>query len=375
MAKLINYGKAYSKVVDLYCLLSKNIKRNGVFPPLQALFELTYRCNFRCSMCQFTELFKDERLKDSIDKEIKPSEIENVLSQLPSRVVVTLTGGEPFIRKDIHEIIDICTRKNRCHIITNGFALNEDKIKRIIPHSCRSLVSKGLLFIDFSIQGPEEIHDRVSGVKNSFGTVVDNIKILQREKKKLKRRYPLVNIKTVITEDTVSGLHEIYKVAVDLKADVCSFLVCSSIESNFSRLDFIKDNSGIEKIISNPAKHSQIDIDILKTELEKIREDEKKSEIQVRFSPQSVTYDEIVSYHEGKIDITKYRCGSPWTKLYVSAYGDIMSCFNRTVGNIREDKIDDAWVHPILKNLRDRLDKQNGIFPACIGCCQSEFRG
>jgi len=375
MPRLINYGKAYSKVVDLYSLLSRSLNSERVLPPLQVLFELTYRCNFRCSMCQFNNLFPDKRLKDYIDREIKLSDIECVLSQLPSRTVVTLTGGEPFIRKDIFEIIRLCSQNNRCHIITNGYALNEEKIKTLLEYSSRSLFSKGLLFIDFSVQGPESIHNRVSGVRNSFGTVIDNIKMLQEVKSRHKKRYPLVNIKTVITEDTVSGLYEIYKVAVELKADICSFLVCSSIESNFFRFDLRGDNAGIEEIISKPASVTKLDVGLLKSELDKIRNEEKRAGVQVRFSPQSMTYDEVISFHEGRIDLGKYICGSPWTKLYVSAYGDVMSCFNRTLGNIRDSSVEEAWKHPILNYLRERLHKQKGIFPGCIGCCQSEYRG
>jgi len=236
-------------------------------------------------------------------------------------------------------------------------------------------LSKGLIFIDFSIQGPEEIHNKVSGIKNSFNKVTENIKKLQDEKKRTGKKYPIVNIKTVVTESTVSGLYDIYKKAVELNADICSFLVCSSIESNFIRFDFKDELTGINDIISKPASLANLDTNLLRAELDKIKKEENQTGVQVRFSPQALDYEKFISYHENKINLKEYSCGSPWTKLYISAYGDVMSCFNRTLGNIREDSVKKVWKHPILNDLRERLTKAKGIFPACIGCCQSEYRG
>jgi MoaA/NifB/PqqE/SkfB family radical SAM enzyme len=376
MAEFINYGKAYSRVVDLYSLIPKHLFGNGyAFPPLQVLLEVTYRCNYRCSMCQFNILFKDHRLKGTVDNELKLQEIENLVNQLNSKMVVTITGGEPFIRSDIMEIIEICSKKTKCHIITNGFALDEEKITKLLIYSCKSIVSKGLLFIDFSIQGPEGIHDKISGVPNSFGRVIDNIKFLQKEKKRLRKKYPLVNLKTVITPDSAPYLSKMYDIAGELGADVYSFIICNGIESNFLRFEFFPDTKGIDEIKTKDAPIIKVDTKILKTEFDKIKKASEKSRVQVRFSPLAMTFDEAISFHDGNIDLSKYNCNAPWTKLFISAYGDIMSCFNRTVGNIRKDQLKDIWMHPVLKDLRSGLEKSKGIFPACIGCCQSEFKG
>ena len=73
---------------------------------------ITYRCNARCTMCN--------RFK-------QPSEPEDEISldtirKLPPMWFTNITGGEPFLREDIEEIVGILLEKSdRIVISTNGF--------------------------------------------------------------------------------------------------------------------------------------------------------------------------------------------------------------------------------------------------------------
>ena len=73
---------------------------------------LTYRCPMRCSMCH---IWKHPTMRSN---EITPDEIR----KLPSVRFINLTGGEPFMREDIEEIIQICfTKAPRVVVSTSGW--------------------------------------------------------------------------------------------------------------------------------------------------------------------------------------------------------------------------------------------------------------
>ena len=66
--------------------------------PFSAQVDLTYRCNERCVHCY---LDHDDR------GEMTTAEIKGILDQLAEAGVffLTLSGGEPFMRKDFFEIV------------------------------------------------------------------------------------------------------------------------------------------------------------------------------------------------------------------------------------------------------------------------------
>ena len=71
--------------------------------PLHAMFELTYRCNFRCIHCYNT----DEQKSVKPQGELKTKDIFNILEQLRDLggFYLGFTGGEIFCRNDIFDVL------------------------------------------------------------------------------------------------------------------------------------------------------------------------------------------------------------------------------------------------------------------------------
>ena len=110
----------------------------------------TYRCNARCNMCG---CFKHPTRKE---EEFSPE----ILTKLPRMSFVNVTGGEPFIRDDLEEIIRILyTRTGRIVVSTNGYF--SDRILRL----CETFPSLG---IRISIEGLPQANDEIRGLKNGF---------------------------------------------------------------------------------------------------------------------------------------------------------------------------------------------------------------
>ncbi len=125
--------------------------------PFNATIELTSRCNISCKYCYI----------DSGTGELDTANVKFAIDRLDQAGVCTLlvTGGEPFIRKDILEILTYIFQKNffEIYIFSNGTLLNKKHIEFLADNS-RLL---NLFRISFFSHIPE-VHDRFVGVPGSF---------------------------------------------------------------------------------------------------------------------------------------------------------------------------------------------------------------
>jgi len=151
--KVKSYSDLYRRLVGLHARLPYYISPKKALPPLQAFFEVTYRCNLRCEMCQFTDFF-EQNLK-AADKlgELSTDEIRRVILQVPRYSLLSFSGGEPFVRPDLMEILEWASRRNTTHVITNGTLVNEEKARRLAELGAGTLGTKGLVLVGVSIQG------------------------------------------------------------------------------------------------------------------------------------------------------------------------------------------------------------------------------
>lgn len=119
-------------------------------PPTEALIAITYRCNAKCHMCNTW------KFQTKPEEEITPSDLES----LPDVSFCNLTGGEPFIREDIGEFLDVLRKKaKRIVISTNGFFT--DRIIKIAEKYPG-------LGIRVSIEGLPAANDSLRGIQNGF---------------------------------------------------------------------------------------------------------------------------------------------------------------------------------------------------------------
>ena len=121
---------------------------------------VTYRCNARCNMC---DCFKDPTRPD---EEITLEDIR----KLPEMAFTNITGGEPFIRQDIPEIVrELYKKSDRIVISTNGYFTD-----RIIA-LCKEFPKVG---IRISIEGLQETNDAIRGIPNGFERGYTTLKTL-----------------------------------------------------------------------------------------------------------------------------------------------------------------------------------------------------
>jgi len=131
--------------------------------PKEMCLILTYRCNAKCNMCNVWH----NPTKSS--EEITVADIEKIPSGLR---FINITGGEPFIRRDIDEIIGVIRRKTKRIVIsTNGFFTER------IVELCRKYPDLG---IRISIEGLQRNNDTIRGIPHGFDKGLRTLLILRR---------------------------------------------------------------------------------------------------------------------------------------------------------------------------------------------------
>ena len=117
---------------------------------MEGLIAVTYRCNARCHMCNTWQ-----HPSDPAD-ELQPHHLES----LPRLRFANITGGEPFLRDDIEDIIEVVRRRaDRLVISSNGYLT-----ERVVE------VARRFPDIGFraSIEGLPAANDDLRGLDDGF---------------------------------------------------------------------------------------------------------------------------------------------------------------------------------------------------------------
>ncbi len=118
---------------------------------MEAAIIVTYRCNAKCYMCNIWKHPTDRK------KEITPED----LKKLPDNMdFVNITGGEPFLRDDIEQLVKVVLKKTKRLVIsTNGYFTEK------IVALAKKYPAIG---VRVSIEGLPAANDELRGLKNGF---------------------------------------------------------------------------------------------------------------------------------------------------------------------------------------------------------------
>lgn len=166
-------------------------KRNPVYVQVA----VTKRCNLRCRFCSIMDSWKDQKEMSLHDL----GHLASVLRDLNTGVVV-LTGGEPFLRNDLPDIIRVFKKSGlNTRVQTNGVACSEEDIK--------DAVKAGLDEVSVSLDSlmPAK-QDKVTGIPGSWNKTIDTISIFSET---MPRRGSMPIINSVLSRLNIEEIKRI----------------------------------------------------------------------------------------------------------------------------------------------------------------------
>jgi MoaA/NifB/PqqE/SkfB family radical SAM enzyme len=163
---------------DLY---DNHVKKHfKVLAPTVLHVNVNLRCNTTCVMCNIWELKSPHALS--------LSQFENIFSDPVYRGIeyVILAGGEPTLRNDLPEIVELMHRHmprlKKLMIPSN--VINRGSIQRQYPRIARYCAEHKIrLTLGVSLDGLAETHDKIRGVKGAFKKVMENIAFMKQLQK------------------------------------------------------------------------------------------------------------------------------------------------------------------------------------------------
>jgi len=310
--------------------------------------EITSRCNLRCRYCYYFD-------NPAVEYHDLPTqEWLRFFDELGQCAVmdVIIQGGEPFIRKDLPELIDgIVKNRMRFSILSNG-TLIEDEIAAYIADTGRCN------YVQVSIDGSRpETHDTCRG-KGAFAKAISGIRTLQRN------RVPVTSRVTI-------HRHNVH----DLE--------------NIARL--LLDDLGLKGFGTNSAeclgscRHNASDVLLTTRErhlaMETLEQLEKRYNGRISAAAGPLTEARLWSrMEEARIKGTPAfpnggrltACGCSGSKIAVRADGVIIPCSilpQIELGRINSDSLEEVWqLNPDLNSIRQRHTIELNSFEFCADC-------
>lgn len=315
--------------------------------PRSVNIEITSRCNLRCLYCSHFESSGD------VGQDLPTGEWLKFFEELNrcSVITVSLGGGEPFLRRDIKEIlVGVSRNRMRYSILTNGTLVTEELAAFIAS-------TRRCNFVQVSIDGSSApVHDSCRG-KGTFLKAIEGIRHLQK--------YGIpITVRVTIHKDNVKDLESIAKLLLE---DLALPAFSTNTASSFG---LCTKNSGL-----------QLDADdrVLAMETLVRLTHKYKDRIQALAGPLAdARHWSIMEKARvegwapipGKGFLT--GCNCPKNTLSVRADGAIIPCTflgHIELGWINRDDLLEIWRHhPELIKLRERSKISLSEFDFCRGC-------
>lgn len=293
--------------------------------PIHAILEITEKCNQTCKHC-----YNEPDLKRN---ELSTQDAFTLLDELKSLgcLELTITGGDPFMRKDFWEIISYA-RKLKFAILlkSNGTLIDEIIAKKLYDH-CVMEVHVSIYSMD------EKKHDSMTGLKGSLKRTLHAIACL-------KENGITTRVSCPVTQFTLDSVHPI-KQFVDGIGTVCGFdlIITKKVNGDARPADLRLTDNDISKLFEDPVLYKSI----FSTD-----------------DASSVRPDTLDSAFDPEDNI----CGGGVYLICVNAYGDVFPCiaWQQPCGSIKDKGMVHIWHHSeALKKLRALKNKDLG---ECLTC-------
>ena len=286
----------------------------GIMKKLNGTVIVTYRCNARCNMC-------NRYKKPSLPEE----EISlDTIKKLPPMYFTNITGGEPFIRTDLKDIVrELYKKSDRIVISTNGFFTDR------ILDLCKEFPQIG---IRISIEGLEETNNRIRGLEDGFNRGYTTLKKL------VEMGMKDVGFGMTVQDANAKDLVALYNLSNELNMEFAT----ASLHNSFYFVE---------------AKNIIHDRPMVAKEFENLINELLKSKSPKKWFRAYFNHG-LINYIYGQKRLLP--CDMAFDTFFIDPYGDVMPC-NGTkdkeiMGNLNEaSSWEELWNSPQAESIRKKV--------------------
>lgn len=274
---------------------------------------VTYRCNARCTMCNRYKCPSKPEEELSIE----------TIKKLPQMYFTNITGGEPFIRQDLKDIVrELYKKSERIVISTNGFFTD-----RIIE-LCEEFPNVG---IRISIEGLEETNNKIRGLDDGFNKGYTTLKKL------VELKHPDVGFGMTVQDSNAKDLVELYKLSDELNMEFAT----ASLHNSFYFVE---------------AKNIIKDRMMVGQEFEKLINELLKSKSPKKWFRAYFNHG-LINYIFGQKRLLP--CDMAFDTFFIDPYGDVMPCNGtkekEVMGNLNEQSWEELWNSQKAESVRNKV--------------------
>jgi MoaA/NifB/PqqE/SkfB family radical SAM enzyme len=246
------------------------------------------------------------------------------IKKLPEMEFTNITGGEPFIRKDIKDIVRILEKKTKRIVIsTNGYFGD-----RIID-LCKEFPNVG---IRISIEGLQESNDKIRGIKDGFEKGYGTLKKL------VEMGHKDVGFGMTVQEMNAHDLVNLYNISDEMNME---FATATLHNSHYFRKI---DNKIENKLVVSKAFEDLIN--------ELLKSKSPKKWFRGYFNHG------LINYLYGNKRLLPCEMGT--NGFFIDPYGDVIPCNGMTakksMGNLNEKSWDKIWHSKQADNVRNCVE-------------------
>jgi len=281
---------------------------------MEALIALTYRCNAKCHMCN---IWKHQ---SKTQEETTAADIRKIPDGL---AFANITGGEPFLRQDIEEIVRIVLGKTKRLVISSNGYFTEK-----IVALARKYPQIG---IRVSIEGLPKANDELRGLKDGFDHGIRTL--IELHELGLKD----IGFGITVNDRNAKDLMELYHLAKWLGLE---FATAATHNTYY----FHKFDNGFKDSKAITTEFKRLVAELLKS-------NKPKDWFRAYFN-----YG-LINFINGKGRLLPCEMGTD--VFFMDPFGEIYPCngMNWSMGNIKKQSFDEIWNSPAAKKVRENVSK------------------
>lgn len=326
-----------------------NNRMHRVSYPSFCTFIVTWRCNAKCKMCDIWQKSEHD--------EMTLGQIDALFGQLRRLHAVRITGGEPFLRSDLAQIVNLIqyrTNPSVVHVTTNG--LLTERIVEFI----KSVNHPGNIHLKISIDAVGEKHDDIRGVQGAYQKAMDTLSGLAR----LRGSHSFyLGVDQTIVDGDVGNMLDLREICKDMDVNLHQVIAYGETALYKSDEDLsLLPMFGAEIETFGRFSKSQLEQTLALMEQNANEISDFAESIIKRYYLRGLR-NRLLS---GKAE-PRPRCVALGSHLRILPNGDVPICLydSTIVGNLTKMKFKELWFGREMEEYRERVARCPGCWAGC----------